>query len=591
MRLRVFRLSFVFALSLAGSSILVGCQSQNNPGAGGANPRKPALGSESYLVRLKPGEDLARLQELGVDTATARNVHGDLWQVYFPRSNAQRLYRTVADSQSVAYVHLDHELQAYGVPNDPRYREQWAHEVVESAEAWNITTGSDEVLVGVIDTGVDYNHPDLRENMWVNEREIAGNRRDDDGNGLVDDVHGYDFANNDGDPMADDSPTFHGTHVAGTIGAVANNGQGVTGHAHRVKILACKFLRGDGRGRTSDAVRCIQYCIQQGVKIMNNSWGGGQGDPSLESAIADAERAGILFVAAAGNGGPDQRGDDNDRVPNFPSNYRSNAVLAVAATGRSDRLTSFSNYGATSVDVAAPGEQILSTQNNGRYGNLSGTSMATPLVSGIATLIYALRPNWSVEQVKNVLINSSDEVSALRGRVVSNGRVNALKAVQAAQSGDPGPGPGPNPDPDPDPVDPVDPPPAPGGSARPLLIGGTTQFRSSNPWLQVPLDFDVSEFARTAGVYIEVSRNQASFSNPNGNRPDPNQQTSTLAAGPRGRVMMTPGAALPGWGVYQFRVIPLDQQRRPTGRFSDASVFQILPQQFRFGFGLGAFPF
>jgi subtilisin family serine protease len=208
-------------------------------------------------------------------------------------------------------------------------------------------------MVGVIDTGIDYNHPDLAANVWTNPLEIPGNGIDDDGNGYVDDVHGYDFVNRDGDPMDDHG---HGTHVAGTIAAVANNGIGVAGVSWHAKVMALKFLDAGGSGWVSDAVEALNYATDMGAKITNNSWGGGEYSTALRDAIAAANSAGAVFVAAAGNSA-----NNNDATPFYPAGYEGPNVIAVAATDASDTLAVFSNFGRNTVQLGAPGVGIYST--------------------------------------------------------------------------------------------------------------------------------------------------------------------------------------------------------------------------------------
>lgn len=240
------------------------------------------------------------------------------------------------------------------MPNDPELgrlwgMNSWGANDIDAPEAWKIWTGEEGagITVGIIDTGVDYTHQDLREQMWVNPNEIPGNGIDDDGNGHIDDVHGADFANNDGDPMDDQ---LHGTHCSGTIAGVGDNGLGVAGVSWRgVRIMALKFLAGDGSGRTSDAIRAIDYAIAHGAKILSNSWGGGGSSSALRVAIERAEAAGLLFVAAAGNSGT-----DNDEEPHYPSNYEVSNIVSVASTAPGGELSSFSCFGKTTVHVAAP---------------------------------------------------------------------------------------------------------------------------------------------------------------------------------------------------------------------------------------------
>jgi subtilisin-like proprotein convertase family protein len=272
----------------------------------------------------------------------------------------------------------------------------------------------------VIDTGVDYNHPDLVANMWHNTLDpIDG--VDNDGNGLVDDYYGADFANNDGNPMDDNN---HGTHVSGTIGAVGNNGIGVVGVAWNVKIMALKFLSASGSGYTSDAIDCINYARTHGAKILNNSWGGGGYDSALFNAIVAAKNAGIIFVAAAGN-----NASNNDTTAAYPANYAVDNVVSVAAIDRNNNLASFSNYGATTVDLGAPGVSILSTTPNNTYSTFSGTSMATPHVSGALALVWAANPTLTYSQVIARVLNNVDPISSLSGKTVTGGRLNVFKAI------------------------------------------------------------------------------------------------------------------------------------------------------------------
>jgi len=333
------------------------------------------------------------------------------------------------------------------VPNDPSYGDLWGlnntgqaggtNDVdIDAPEAWDITTGDSDVVIGVIDTGVDYDHEDLADNAWVNPGEIAGNGVDDDGNGYIDDVYGIDTANGDTDPMDDDS---HGTHVAGTIGAVGGNGIGVVGVNHDVSIAACKFLGADGTGSTAGAIECIDYFTDLkenrgvNVKATNNSWGGGGYSEALETAIEVAGQAGILFVAAAGNSG-----SNNDNVDNYPSNYvtTTNSLLAVASHTRTDGDSGYS-YGIETVDIAAPGTAILSTVPGNGYAAFSGTSMATPHVAGAAALVWSLNPELTPSEMKELLMSTGETSLWADGRTVSGNRLNVLNALEEA---DPTPG-------------------------------------------------------------------------------------------------------------------------------------------------------
>ena len=333
------------------------------------------------------------------------------------------------------------------VPNDPRFGELWGLQNIgqtggtgdadiDAPEAWDTVTGSSAVVTAVIDTGVDYTHPDLAANMWTNPGEIPGNGIDDDGNGYVDDVHGYDFYNNDANPFDDHG---HGTHVAGTIAAVGDNGVGVAGVSWGARIMAVKFLGGpDGSGSISGAISSVLYAADMGARVMNNSWGGGGFSQALADAITAALEADALFVAAAGNDF-----SSNDTFPHYPSSYDVANVLAVAATDHLDSKASFSNYGAASVDLGAPGVSILSSvpasgapccSDPSGYRLLNGTSMATPHVSGAATLLLAQDPTRTAIGLKNLLMATVDPIPALAGITVTGGRLNVAAAVSCTQT-------------------------------------------------------------------------------------------------------------------------------------------------------------
>ena len=304
---------------------------------------------------------------------------------------------------------------------------------IDAPEAWEVTQGNGDVVIGVVDSGVDYTHPDLAANMWTNPFEAAGNGVDDDGNGYVDDVHGINSITGSGDPMDDNG---HGTHAAGTIAAVGNNGVGVTGVAWDAQVMALKFLAADGSGSTADAIECLNYATAMrgngvNIRLTSNSWGGGGFEQALRTAIASTADAGMLFVAAAGNGGPDGVGDNNDLFPSHPSNYDLPNVVAVAATDRFDALASFSNYGVATVDLAAPGVDIASTVPAGQYAYMSGTSMATPHVSGVAALAFSKKPTATYADVKNALLTSVDRVPSLSGKVTTGGRLNAARTLNS----------------------------------------------------------------------------------------------------------------------------------------------------------------
>ncbi len=315
----------------------------------------------------------------------------------------------------------------------------------QAGEAWNRSsspnTGSASVHVGVIDEGIDYRHPDLTANIWTNPVDVAGDGVDNDGNGLVDDVHGWDFANGDNtvyDGTTSNSVDAHGTHVAGTIGATGNNGTGVVGVSWNVTMISGKFL-GPSGGSLANAVKAIDYITDLktrhslNIVATNNSWGGGGFSQALLDAINRAGDAGILFIAAAGNGGFDGRGDDNDKRANYPSNYECTSsgkaydcVIAVASITSSGAKSRFSNYGAKTVDLGAPGSDINSTLPNGTYGSYSGTSMATPHVTGGAALYAAANAGVSAAKIKSAIVDAAraTPTSSLSGKTVTGGRLN-----------------------------------------------------------------------------------------------------------------------------------------------------------------------
>jgi subtilisin family serine protease len=318
----------------------------------------------------------------------------------------------------VRVVEPDWIVRATFTPNDTRYSELYgmhntgqtggtADADIDAPEAWDITRGSTDVKVAVIDTGVDYNHPDLAANIL---RDASNN------------VVGHDYANNDADPMDDEG---HGTHCAGTVGGVGNNSLGVAGVAHTVRIIPMKFLTSAGTGAISNAILCTDRAREFGAQIMSNSWGGGGFSQLMLEAIQRANAAGILFVCAAGN---DNRNTDN--APNYPSDYDVPNVISVAATDHNDVRANFSNYGAQSVDLAAPGVNTLSTVPGGGYASLSGTSMACPHVAGAAALIKAQYPAATAEQMKLRLLASADVKASLTGLVRTGGRLNAFAALE-----------------------------------------------------------------------------------------------------------------------------------------------------------------
>jgi subtilisin family serine protease len=318
------------------------------------------------------------------------------------------------------------------VPTDPYYSVQYASNFLSLPSTWDKTKGSSSLLALVVDTGVLYKHPDLLDNVWTNPLEIPNNGIDDDNNGYVDDIHGYNAITRTGDPLDDNG---HGTHCSGIIGADANNGIGVAGVAWNLKIVGAKFLDSSGSGSLAAAIAAINYGTDlknkgYNIVVANNSWGGGGYSSALYSAIQAANNAGILFVVAAGNSA-----SNNDTSPSYPSSYTNSNVLAVASTTENGTLSSFSNYGATSVDIGAPGSNIASCWLNNGYVYASGTSMAAPQVSGVAILTQAIcSGSLSVAQVKNSILNNGVAYSGLTGKVLTGAIANAYGAVTAAQA-------------------------------------------------------------------------------------------------------------------------------------------------------------
>ena len=345
-------------------------------------------------------------------------------------------------------------LKADVTPNDPRFlsNEQYAPSLIGAPTAWDTRTGSTgpgRVVIGVIDQGIDFNHPDLAANIWINPGEIPNNGIDDDGNGFVDDVRGFNFVNNNGTTFSGSATEDHATHVAGIAGAVGNNGVGVVGVNWSVGLMSLKFLDQNGFGDTSDAIDAIQYAKTMrnlwdstggtkgaNIKVLNGSFGGALFSQQFLDAINQANAAGILFVAAAGNVDNGTLIPDNDLVPHFPSSFDAPNIIAVASTNSVDSLSSFTHFGATSVDIAAPGSSILSTTPSNTYQFFSGTSMAAPQVSGAAALLWAQNPSLSIQQIKNLLMTNGNVITGLQDKILSVRRLNVGNAMQSLISGD-----------------------------------------------------------------------------------------------------------------------------------------------------------
>lgn len=369
------------------------------------------------------------------------NLRGDLELVKFAAGTSmQSKLDAILKDPAVDYAEPNWVVQHMAVSNDPYFIDGslWgmygtattpAHDFGTGAAAtWVKGADCSSVVVGIIDEGYMYTHPDLAANVYKNPGETAGNGRDDDGNGLVDDVYGWDFANND-NTVFDGAGDDHGTHVGGTIGAVGGNGVGVAGVCHKVKLMNAKFL-GNRGGTSANAIKAVDYFTnlkKKGVPIVatNNSWGGGGFSQGLQDAIERSNAAGILFIAAAGNSG-----QDNDATPAYPTGYPNSNIISVAALDKSGNLAWYSQYGATTVDIGAPGSSVLSTvpvSSKGKvvpgYAYYDGTSMATPHVAGAAALYKARNPSATAEQIKAALLNGTPTPS-LNGKVATGDRLD-----------------------------------------------------------------------------------------------------------------------------------------------------------------------
>jgi subtilisin family serine protease len=357
----------------------------------------------------------------------------------------------------VLWAEPNYRFRVERTPNDPSFSSLWGLAAIAAPTAWDTTTGSASVIAAVVDTGLDVAHPDLAPNVWTNSGETAGNSTDDDGNGRVDDVNGWDSYEDDGAPQDEHG---HGTHVSGTVGAQGDNALGVTGVAWDVSLMGIRASDPDGYFNSVDVAEAFDYACDMGAKVVNGSFGFEGGSTTIRNAVAACPTA--LFVFAAGNGGDDGIGDNNDLFPHDPCTAPSANVLCVAAVDQSG-LASFSNYGRTTVDLAAPGVGVLSTLPGNAYVSASGTSMASPHAAGAAALVAAHRPALSAVELKNALMNGVTVSSSLAGVVWTSGTLNvnaALTAPTTPPAEPPVPPPPPPPPPPPVPPDttaPVDP--------------------------------------------------------------------------------------------------------------------------------------
>jgi subtilisin family serine protease len=392
---------------------------------------------------LRQGASIAASARDRVAGLTMRRFPGTEWEQLEidPAMDVETAIRTMLQQPGVLAAEPNYIRRAFNtIPNDSWFGSQWAlqntGQTVEGTagtagadismtSAWDLGRTSPNVVVAVVDTGITLNHSDLNGNLWVNPGEIPSDGIDNDGDGKIDDVNGWDFVNNDGDPT-DDETSRHGTHVSGIIGAKGDDGSGIAGITWAVRLMSLKILDSTGTGTVADEIAAIQYATAKGAHIINASLGGG-GFSQAEKDAIDAFPG--LFVAASGDGGADQVGDDNDVSPIYPACHTSPNIIAVAATDQDDNLASFSNYGATCVHVAAPGVNIISDNDVGFVAFISGTSQSAPHVSGVAALLKAQDPNRTTAQIKTAILTTVDVKASLSGKVATGGRLNARAAL------------------------------------------------------------------------------------------------------------------------------------------------------------------
>ena len=393
----------------------------------------------------------------------------------------------------VVYAEPDHVVRQTAVPNDPLLSYEWDMTAIRAPAAWDVTTGSAQVTVGVVDTGIDATHPDLAPNLWTNPGESGGGREtngvDDDGNGRIDDVHGWDFVDHDAQPQDGNG---HGTHVSGTIAARGNDASGVAGLNWSSAIMPLRVLGDDGSGYVSDVITAYTYAARNGARVVNASLGGSSFSRAEHDALAAAPNT--LFVVAAGNDGA-----NDDTTPEYPCDYALANAVCVAASDHDDALASFSNFGPANVDLAAPGVDIASTWPGGRYVLLDGTSMATPHVTGAAALLLAHDGALSVAGLRTALLSSVQPVAALAGRVASGGRLD----VAAALSVPPAP-------PAPAPAPPA-PAPAPAPSAPPVAVptAAASAADRTAPGVSLRIDRGTLHTVRVRGLRLALGASEA----------------------------------------------------------------------------------
>jgi alpha-tubulin suppressor-like RCC1 family protein/subtilisin family serine protease/fibronectin type 3 domain-containing protein len=419
-----------------------------------------AMVADHLLIRLKAGASFASLERLAEKfggSVSSKLPNTETYIVTFEANKANDLVDQMAhyaqQNEIVAYVEPDYFVQSLSVPNDPKFGQLWSlnntkqtggklDADIDAPEAWDFSTGSRSVKVAVIDSGIDYTHPDLSANIWANPGEIAENGIDDDHNGFIDDIRGWNFVSASNDPRDDN---FHGTQMAGVVGAVGNNGYLMAGVCWQVSMIPVKFLDAEGLGVTSDAAAAISYASKVGADVSLCPWGGTSYSQVVRDAIAEADTKGVLFVTAAGNGGVDLVGDDNDITPFYPAGYDLENIISVGSLNYFDKPAPSSNYGIESVDVFAPGETIRTTypmisteMMDGRmpteFGVSSGTSFAAAHVAGACALVKAYQSSLTPMQVKQLVVWQSDPLPDLVGKCRSEARVNAYQGLRSSAS-------------------------------------------------------------------------------------------------------------------------------------------------------------
>jgi subtilisin family serine protease len=387
-----------------------------------------------YRANLSEQSKAAHMARIGI-ASVASNIQLGLDRVRLPSDlSVESAVTTLKEDPRIERVEPNWIVTMTQAPNDPYYiaNSQWAINKIQAPGAWDFSVGSASVTVAVIDTGLNYTHPDISANVWSNPGDVCGDSLDNDGNGYVDDCRGWNFVGDNNNPADGNG---HGTHVAGIIGAVGNNGIGVTGVAWNVKIMPLQMLDAWGSGSVWDAIQAINYARVKGARVINASWTSAGFSQSLQDAIQAFTAGGGIFVAAAGNSEGTDPGTNNDTSPLYPASFLVSGLITVAASDAGDNLTSYSDYGKNTVHVAAPGQGIVSTYLPGStYATASGTSMATAHVSGLAALIFAVNPLLTGTQVKQVIMQNVDPVTVLADKVASGGRINAYAAVRSAVS-------------------------------------------------------------------------------------------------------------------------------------------------------------